>query len=532
MANLLSILDTDGLKHPNLKFDPQNPAAHLPHNHPDFKKMREGLSPEQLEILDNSTNVAGFNIDELDDEEELSLVDPETGLDVELSFEVSLEELGLVDPAKLKTLTMEAFMCTGKYSRVLELLKERHDEVLHQFYSLGQAQLIDRMQADNVNAALGGTLGDSVIMESFTQMPSKNNFSVVMEQLDNNKTALAVGGAIVSATIVYALIRWFTNMWNKNSGASKSIVDNVRVFAQRKDTLKNAPETIDMAKKAFAEVTRKMKDESKSQVLNLEVRQAIRAIKDAEELTDKKKADEFLKDAINANIAMELQRVYSNLWASIITGRPVETGNASINVNADFFNRMRSAALACQEICNIADAKLEAIKNTPAASTVSSDTDKDYQGAINKIAEFAKVCGHGLDTREFASGSAAFSTHVLNSVVSRVDTVLPRELMNFNIDFINENTFDVVNDDFLDRVTDFGKTLEELTGEKKTFGRGTKDAVNVGDAAQRDSRVREYNKAAGNFRGAMNVMRSILAIRNNIGNGMNAIVKGSAPVGE
>ena len=83
MPSLFHIIDEESLsKNPNLKFDPQNPSAHLQIDHPKFQELKEGLTPEQIEILETVTQVDGFEVDEdnrVSDDDDLELVDPMTG---------------------------------------------------------------------------------------------------------------------------------------------------------------------------------------------------------------------------------------------------------------------------------------------------------------------------------------------------------------------------------------------------------------------------------------------------------------------
>ena len=44
MPSLFHVIDEESLsKNPNLKFDPQNPSAHLQPEHPKFQELKEGL---------------------------------------------------------------------------------------------------------------------------------------------------------------------------------------------------------------------------------------------------------------------------------------------------------------------------------------------------------------------------------------------------------------------------------------------------------------------------------------------------------
>ena len=215
MPSLLHVIDEESLsKNPNLKFDPQNPSAHLQPEHPKFQELKEGLTPEQIEILETVSQVDGFDVEEenrVSDDDDLELVDPMTGeLEKLNADEYTLDELGFIDPTHLKKITMEAFN-TERLDHINGLIQDRYNELNAKGAELFHKRLISRLEANNVNALLGGTLYDNVVMESFTQYPTVVNYNVVMEEIDAGKAALAAGGAIIGVTILYKLVKWFLN---------------------------------------------------------------------------------------------------------------------------------------------------------------------------------------------------------------------------------------------------------------------------------------------------------------------------------
>lgn len=537
MASLLHILDDESLaKNPNLKFDPQNASAHLAFKHPNFQELKEGLTPEQIEILENVTQVDGFEVDgsdRLDDEDDLELVDPYTG-EVEKSGddEFTLDELGFVDPANLKKITMEAFN-TERLDHVNGLVRQRYDELNAKGADLFHKRLISRLEANNVNALLGGSLYDNVVMESFTQFPTVVNYNVVMEEIDAGKAALAAGGAVIGATILYKLVKWCLNAWNKNSVASGAIGANIKVMQERKDRLENAQDVIKTAQSAFAKAQAKFNDKKNTGELssneNKKFADLIKRINSPENLKDDTIAKEFLNAFVNTNARTNLQPIYSNLWVSILTGSGVSVGSGSVQVNQDFTTKMVAAISACQSICNAAQAKLENIRDTPTNATVDSDKDQTYQQAVQTIKVFAQVCGFNLNEANFNSSAPEFGSHVINQITAKVDKEIPEKPTQANFSMFTEETFSVITDEFMKQVEAFGETLKELAGKEGSFGGRigkVESKVDTGDKVQRDSRLAEYDKASMHFRGAMNVLRAVHAIRNNVGRGLVAINNG------
>ncbi len=538
MPSLFHVIDEESLsKNPNLKFDPQNPSAHLQLEHPKFQELKEGLTPEQIEILETVSQVDGFDVEEenrVSDDDDLELVDPMTGeLEKFNADEYTLDELGFIDPTHLKKITMEAFN-TERLDHINGLIQDRYNELNAKGAELFHKRLISRLEANNVNALLGGTLYDNVVMESFTQYPTVVNYNVVMEEIDAGKAALAAGGAIIGVTILYKLVKWFLNAWNKNAVASGAIGANIKAIQERKDRLENAADVIKTSQDAFAKAQAKFnKDVKDSPAMTAKeekkFRDLISKINKPENISDDNTAKEFLKAFADAKARDNLVPVYSNLWVSILTNSGVSVGSGTMQINQDFVTKMVAAINACQSICNAAQAKLENIRDTAANATVDSDKDQTYQQGVQAIKVFATACGFTLNEANFNSSAPEFGNHVINQITAKVDKEIPEKPTQANFSMFTEETFAVITDEFIKQVDDFGETLKDLAGSEGYLkGRiGKKESkVDVGDGVQKDSRLTEYNKASMYFRGAMNVLRAIHAIRNNVGRGLVAINNG------
>lgn len=538
MPSLFHIIDDESLsKNPNLKFDPQNPSAHLQIDHPKFQELKEGLTPEQIEILETVTQVDGFEVEEdnrVDDDVDMEFIDPTTGeIEKFNADEFTLDELGFIDPTHLKKITMEAFN-TERLDHINGLIQDRYTELNAKGAELFHKRLISRLEANNVNALLGGTLYDNVVMESFTQYPTVVNYNVVMEEIEAGKAALAAGGAIIGVTILYKLIKWCLNAWNKNAVASGAIGANIKAIQERKDRLENADDVIKTAQDAFTKAQTKFTASVKegtgiSKKEEKKFRDLVAKINKPENLTDSNTAKEFLKALADAQSRANLAPVYSNLWVSILTGSSVSVGSGSVQVNPDFVTKMVAAMNGCQSICNAAQAKLQNINDTPPNQTVDSDKDQTYAQGVQAIKAFAAACGFTLNETNFNSSAPEFSNHVITQITAKVEKDIPEKPTQANFSMFTEETFSVITDEFIEQVNDFGETLKELAGTEGFLNTsiGKKEGkVNVGAGVQKDSRLTEYNKASMHFRGAMNVLRAIHAIRNNVGRGLVAINNG------
>lgn len=538
MPSLFHIIDEESLsKNPNLKFDPQNASAHLQSEHPKFQELKEGLTPEQIEILETVTQVDGFEVDEdnrVDDDVDMEFVDPNTGeLEKFNADEFTLDELGFIDPAHLKKITMEAFN-TERLDHINGLIQDRYTELSAKGADLFHKRLISRLEANNVNALLGGTLYDNVVMESFTQYPTVVNYNVVMEEIEAGKAALAAGGAIIGVTILYKLIKWCLNAWNKNAVASGAIGANIKAIQERKDRLENAGDVIKTAQEAFAKAQAKFAAATKegegiSKKEEKKYRDLITKINKPENLTDNNTAKEFLKALADVKARANLAPVYSNLWISILTSSGVSVGSGTMQVNQDFVTKMIGAMNACQSISNAAQAKLENINDTPPNEAVDSDKDQTYKQGVQTIKVFAAACGFTLNEANFNSSAPEFGNHVITQITAKVDKDIPEKPTQASFSMFTEDTFSVITEEFTKQVEAFGKTLTELAGSegylKGTIGK-KESKVDVGAGVQKDSRLTEYNKASMHFRGAMNVLRAIHSIRNNVGRGLVAINDG------
>ena len=479
MPSLLHVIDEESLsKNPNLKFDPQNPSAHLQPEHPKFQELKEGLTPEQIEILETVSQVDGFDVEEenrVSDDDDLELVDPMTGeLEKFNADEYTLDELGFIDPTHLKKITMEAFN-TERLDHINGLIQDRYNELNAKGAELFHKRLISRLEANNVNALLGGTLYDNVVMESFTQYPTVVNYNVVMEEIDAGKAALAAGGAIIGVTILYKLVKWFLNAWNKNAVASGAIGANIKAIQERKDRLENAADVIKTAQDAFAKAQAKFnKDVKDSPAMTAKeekkFRDLISKINKPENISDDNTAKEFLKAFADAKARDNLVPVYSNLWVSILTNSGVSVGSGTMQINQDFVTKMIAAINACQSICNAAQAKLENIRDTAANATVDSDKDQTYQQGVQTIKVFAAACGFTLNEANFNSSAPEFGNHVINQITAKVDKEIPEKPTQANFSMFTEETFAVITDEFIKQVDDFGETLKDLAGKDGKFG--------------------------------------------------------------
>lgn len=538
MASLLHILDTDSLeKNPNLHFDPQNASAHLSHDHPNFQELKEGLSPEQIEILENTSQVDGFDLDNpvarLDDDDEM--IDPETGETIKLNdVDLTLSELGFVDPAQLRTLVLEAFY-HPQFDTARKRISETYGELSGLQRELHRTGFVSRLQANNVNAALGGTLYDSIIMESFTAMPTKTNYNLVMEEIDKGKTALAVGGAVVGAAILYKLIKWFLNSWNKNAVASGSIAGNIKNIQDRKARIENATDVVNKANTALAQTIADLKN---SRELDNGMKEFLGKIQGIQNVSERQQAIELL-GKLEIGIGVNaLRPVYSNLWLSISQAQQVTVGGGKFIANKAFFDAIPLVIGGCKEIQNLVNSQIENIRTTGADKAIQ-DKDSEYKKALNIYTNFGTLCGYTTSSDKLYEYANGLMEHILQNIVAPLGSgiVLKDAPSTEKLQVINPEAWANVNDDYEKDVEEFQKRITELNGKEGNdgfFGVGKKpaqpDLVQQGDAVQRDSRVAEYEKLVSAFRASMCMMRALLAIRNNLGKGLAALNKASEKV--
>ena len=529
-------LDIDSLENdPNLKFDPQNPSAFLNPDHPNFQQLKDGLTPEQIEILEQISTVDGFDIDEkdhLDEDDEVDFIDPDTGEKVDSEETFSMDDIGFVDPRFIRAITLEAFG-DSNLRRVGKLLEERLEEIGYAKHKLESAGRISRKDVDNLNVALGNHLSNKFVMESFSQQPTKINYNLIMEELSTGQTALAAGGAVIGLALIYKLIKWCINAWNKNQVASGAIGANIEVMSRRKDILKNGQSIVEISLKQFNEASKDLKawkeqaEKGGDKLIDKEQFMYITRINDASQLNDENAARSYLEAVINARLGTDFQKYYSKLWQTLITGKAIN----GVMFNAEFIKAMQEAASGCVNIVNVAMGKIDEIEFASDDVTISNDGDSSYQQSINAISNFAKV----LNSNNFNSNNFKASANTLareiTSFVSPDGALLPNKILEVNLSFIDDKTFDVASKEFLDDVTKFGEKLNKVSGQSnikdKLTGNKNKDSINTGDKTQKSSRLTEYQKATDNFQAAMHVMRGILSIRNNIGNGTKAIIEAS-----
>lgn len=529
----LFMLDEEGLKNnPNLHFDPQNPSAHLDVNHPNFKELKKGLTPEQIEILENVTQVDGFEVDGSDEvDESMELIDPDTGEVVDLmGGEFTLDELGFIDPSRLKTLVMEAFY-NYKMNNALNLINSRYDELHQKQLSLSVRGAIGSLEADNVNTLLSGSLYDSLIMESFTKEPTRVNFNLVMEEVDAGKAALAAGATVIGVALLYKLVKWFMNVWNKNGAANQSIGDNVKTITERGARLASANDIILNNQQATAELKKLIDRAGKSNINTSELNTALSSISDAEMSREQSKKVAGILLDVGARV--RLGNTYSNFWQSWLTNAAV----GGVAVNKAYGDATKNACDSAAALLSMATGRLEKIRNTPANEVIPDSNESEYNQHISNIDNWAKLNGFtsGIASGNFQETTNNFTNHVMERVTKTIPLPQKLDTTKANFQIFSSETFGSINEDLSKTMSEFLSDLEKTGGKEegkikvlgKSFGEGSGNvaggAVNKGDNVQKDTRIREYNRAGEIFRGTMNVMRALHTVRNNLGGGLRAL---------
>lgn len=534
MASLLHIVDTDSLeKDPNLKFDPQNASAFLNNDHPKFQELKEGLTPEQIEILENVTQVDGFELKDHDekilngDEE---FIDPDTGEKIKLDdTDLTLDDLGFVDPSKLRTLTLEAFYHFEAYE-LQQKISGAYGELSTLSKELARTGYVSRLQADNINGLLGGGLYDNVVMESFTKLPTKTNFNLVMEEVDHAKAALAAGAGVVGAAVLYKLIKWFLNSWNKNAVASGSIAGNIKNMQERAERLKNSTDIINTANTALAQTIQDLKNSGE---LNNSLKPFLTKLQGMQNVSDQNQAMQLMGELEKAVSIKALKPYYSNMWLSISTGQQVQVGSGSFIANQAFFAAIPLVIGACKELQNIVNSQVENIRTTGADKAIQ-DKDTEYKKALDSFKQFGGIVGYTQQSDSVFEYCNGMMNHILQNIVAPLsDSFIIKDVPNAQkIQVVNPEAWNTVDDDYEKEVNDFQESITSLNGKEGkagVFGIGAKaaqpDKVQQGNDVQKDSRIAEYEKITQAFRGSMCVMRALLAVRNNLGKGLSALNK-------
>lgn len=510
MASLLHIVDIEGLeKNPNLKFDPQNAASFLDPEHPGFKEMALGLTPEQIEVLQSTTQVAGYD-DPYEGEDVLhggeTFLDPDTGEEIKLNdSDITFDDIGFVDPEKLRSITLEAFHNPRFYGLDKSInTKRRELESLR--LHLESRGLISNLDAQNVNNALGGLLFGNVIMESFTKQPTKCNFKVVMEEVSHAQTALAAGGAIVGATILYKLVKWFLNSWNRNGGAGSSIAQNIQAIRDRGPMLKAQDNVVKTANIALNKASADFKKELGNLSEVTDIQQAIKIVERVE------------KEA--------LKNTFSNLWLSIATSSTVNVAGGTFQANNAFFKQVIPSAIdACLNLQNVINNQVEIIRTSSADKTIQPKDD-DYNRALESFKAFGKACGYTVESNDIYEYATGLMRHISDNIVKVFGDVkqITKVPSADSVGIIEPDAFNKVDDNYLKTVSSFKDEIQGLQNVGGTLGLNNgMDKTKEGKAVQRSSKVSEYEKLSKAFRAEMCILRGILNIRNNIGKGLNAL---------
>lgn len=538
MTSLLHIVDTDSVqKDPNLDFDPQNPSAFLAAgntNHPEYKELIEGLTPEQQEILSNVSGVAGEDEDIVEDDN-FTVVNPETGEEEELpELKTSLlEDIGFVDPDNMKKITLEAFY-DHSMLRAFNTCMEAHNSVDLMHQHLRSKGFVSRSDADQLNALTGGAIGDNIAMESFTKIPTKTNFSLVMEESNGAKIALQAGAAIAGGVIIYKLIKWFLNSWNKNGVASESIRDNIARISQRKDRIKNADNIIAVANSSLQKTIQEFADSDDLEDRNLLI--YLRKLQANGQLKDPAEALKALEKVNEARAIRNMQPIYSNLWASI-SGEDVKIGGVSFKVTEALFKAIPDLISECTKLQGVVNNQTEAIA-TSGGDAAIPDRSAEYMKALETFRNFGKLLAYENNSKEIHVYTQGLMQHVQSNITAPLgyEYIIKSIPKAEGLAIIDPLAWRGITDEYAKTVVEFDKDIKDLNGDKETvtiLGK-IKNEKTVGvdnkAAVQKDSRIREYEKLVQAFRAAMMMMRVLLALRNNIGKGLNALDSASAAV--
>lgn len=483
----------------------------------DKDKLMEDLSPREKEIID-SVIVDGYEDrereeqDAADDDYINSIILDDLELEDGESF---LNSIGMVDPDRIEGLELD--------KENLDRLTKAMNEVTDEIVRLESAGLISKEKAMQIDTFLHGRISDTIAMESFTQLPTKTNHKLVLEELNQNQAAMATGGVIIGGFVLYKLIKWLLNAFNKNSAASSSISDNVKAILERGEKLRHANvDTKELREKAIETLKESKNGNIEKSVL-----------------------DEYVKamrDVNGADLLAILPQIASNKTLQTPLWHLIFTGKSELNGNAIAFSGTPTFSGAVKKIVdnmNIISGKvgeiLESIDKTDRGTAldgkVIGELDRLEKEALDLIKVFGINANNTVDSKAisqaiFDACSGLTKEGSKNYVLEdRHANIYSKnlEVIGTGDTFLQLNT-NIENADKLAKTLQDKKIVNKVNDMSKGWT-GTKPNQTPLDDKIKASYVNGYNRAAQAFSTYVRVLSAIRLIQSNYGKGLIAIRK-------
>lgn len=371
-----------------------------------------------------------------------------------------------------------------------------------------RAQTISKAFAVDYQAVMGHPM-PNIRMESFTTEPSTTNYSLAMEEMTSAQMAMAAGAGLVGVGIIYKMIQWFARSLNRNGDATNSISQNFKGYSDRKERIKNAAYNLSISK----EEIKKTLD-------------GLQADLDKDKIKDADKGLAKLKAALEQNNADEIFRSLSKIYLTGSLGGQL-TPFMRLLIEGKISQNWWTTLTTISEAATQAQIKLGGYITEIAAATKLPENKPDPVdfGFLSGLTEILKELGIVDGFTPFVPAEKN-SQACMESFVSAYNISFTPIITNFDFDQADqglENSFSKLNLDafskftveYINNLIAVGKSIEKEV--VKSHGEAEKQVTDKTNKQDVDAKRERLNLLVREFKAISNLLRFIIAVRNQLG---------------
>lgn len=388
----------------------------------------------------------------------------------------------------------------GKRTTLSRIVR-KHSDQLH-------AQTVSKAFAADYQAVMGHPLG-GIRMESFTTEPSSTNYKIAMEEMTGAQMAMAAGAGLVGVGIIYKMIQWFARTLNRNGDANNSIGQNVKGYFERKERIKNAAYRLSISKEEIKKTLDALQaDLDKDKITDAD--KGLSKLKQALEGDDNEAifnalSKVYLKGSLKGQLTPFMQlliegKISQNWWATL-TGLSEAATQAQIKLGG-YITEIASAEKLPVDKPDPVDfgfldklSPILAELNIKEGFTPFVPAEKNAQACMESFVSAYTI--------SFTPVNATFD-------FDKADQGLENSFAHLDLSAFNKFTPEYINN-----LIAVGKSIEEEV--KKSHGEAEKQVKDKTNKQDVDAKRERLNLLTREFKAISNLLRFIIAVRNQLG---------------
>ena len=396
----------------------------------------------------------------------------------------------------------KAFNHFEQKSIALEGIMDRYSEEI-------KVKTISKAFAQDFQKVMGYPI-PNVHMESFTKEPSSTNFTIAMEEMTGAQMAMAAGGALVGVGIIYKMIQWFARTLNKNGDATNSIGQNFRACFDRRERIRNAAYNLSISKDEIDNTLKALKAE---------------VLKDKIVGNDKGLVE--LKKALETEDAETIYRSLSNFYLSGILKDQLTTFTKLLiegKLNQNWWKNLSYISEQATQGQIKLGGYIEEISGSPKLPENKPDPiDFKFLDALKPLLLDLGV-KEGFTPYNATAKNSKSCMESFVSAYQSVFTPIDSKTLNFEMNADISNSFAHMDLEAFSKFTpEYINTLLKV-GEKiqstvtKAHGQAEKgDPKDKTNDQDKDAKRERLNLLVQEFKAISNLLRFIIAVRNQLG---------------